>query len=369
MGRCAYKLTIEANGERQVAWSEWPPPYSLTVVTDRAGDPSWDARSWDQTLAAGRRARLLPLWYVTLQQAGRLSTLPPDVRQIMQQAYFATLAANTLALEEAAQLSGQLTAEGIDVVALKGVALLATVYPSLGARPLGDIDLWVRSEDAAQAESVLHLAGYTDLPHQRVRGPQRFLAERSFIRRTPPPLQIDLHTAPFARPALHNPVLAAWLWSHTLTAPTAFGPLRVFDAAAQFVHLCLHATQHDEGRLAALRLHDLALVMRDPRTDWRAVSAIAQATHITPALMCAAAAAAVAAWGLPPPPALTWPRSSWRDRLRCWLLASEQRVIRWLVDGWALHDPMAMATLWGAVLWPAPAYRRWRTAIRTRQKL
>lgn len=334
---------------------------------DGAGAKGSDASAWGQALAAGRRARLLPLWYVTLQRAGRLSTLPPEVRQTLQYAHYSALVANTLALEAAARLSAQLAAAGVDVVALKGVALLTTVYPSPGARPLGDIDLWVRAGDAARAEGVLRQADYADLPHQRARGPQRFLAERTFIRRTPPHLQVDLHTAPFARPALHQAALAEWLWSHTLTTTTACGPLCVFDPAAQFVHLCLHATQHDEGRLAPLRLYDLALVMSDPRIDWRAVFAIVQATHVTPAIM-RAVAATTDAWGASPPAGLAWPRPSGRDRLRCALLASEHRLIRWLVDGWALRNPVSMAALWLALLWPAPAYRTWRAAINARGK-
>jgi hypothetical protein len=324
-----------------------------------------DALDWTWALAVGRRARLLPLWYVTLQRASKLSTVPPDARQALQHAYYHTLAANTFALEEAARLTARLEAQGVAIVALKGAALLATVYPTRGARPLGDLDLWVRSQDASHAEAVLHASGYAGLPHQAVRGPQHFLAERTFLRHTPPRLQVDLHTAPFARPALHDPVLAAWLWSHTLTASTAFGTLCVFDGAAQFVHLCLHATQHDEGRLAPLRLHDLALVMADPHLDWHAVVAIAQATHVMPALALAIEAT-TAAWGVAPPAAVNWPCTPWRDRLRCALLASDRRAIRWLMDGWALRQPAKMAALWCAVLWPAPAYRVWRAAIKSR---
>ena len=325
----------------------------------------WDVLDWTWALAVGRRERLLPLWCVTLQQLGRLSTIPADVRHALQHAYYATLAVNTFALEEAAHLSALLETQGVSVVVLKGAALLATVYPTRGARPLGDIDLWVRERDAPQAEALLRASGYASLLHQTVRGPQRFLTERTFLRQTPPRLQVDLHTAPFARPAMHSPILAAWLWAHTLMAPTAYGPLRVFDAAAQFVHLCLHAIQHDVGRRAPLRLHDLALVMADARLDWRAVGAIAQAARITPALQ-QAVQATTAAWGVAPPSDLTWPHTFWRDRLRCALLASERRAIRWLVDGWDLQDPVSMLALWFAVLWPAPAYRAWRAAVRSR---
>ncbi|HHY55185.1 MAG TPA: nucleotidyltransferase family protein [Chloroflexi bacterium] len=324
-----------------------------------------DPLDWTWALAAGRRARLLPLWCIMLRRAGRLSTLPADVRQSLQHAFYATLTANTLALEEAVHLSVRMEAQGVAVVALKGVALVATVYPSRGMRPLGDIDLWVQSQDAAQAEAVLQASGYVDLPHQRVRSPQRFLAERAFMRRTPPRLQVDLHTAPFARPVLQHPALTAWLWSHTQRASTEYGDLRIFDATAQFVHLCLHATQHDMGRLAPLRLYDLALVMADPQLDWRAVAELAQATHITPALRQAVAATTMV-WGAAPPPGLLWPRTSWRERLRCALTASEQRPLRWLVDGLALRAPASTLALWFALLWPAPAYRRWRAIAKSR---
>ena len=323
----------------------------------------WATVDWTWALAVGQRERLLPLWFVTLREAGRLGSVPPPVSEQLQRAYYAALAANTLALEEAVRLTAQLAAQGIDVVALKGVALLATVYPARGARPLGDIDLWVQPAGAAQAEAVLRTAGYTGLVHQAVRGPQRFLAERTFQRRTPPPLQVDLHTAPFARPALHDAALAAWLWAHRQAAPTELGALCVFDAAAQFVHLALHATQHDEGRLAPLRLHDLAQVMADPHLDWAAVFAIAQTAHITPALEQAVHAVAEA-WGAAPPSSLFWPDAGLRARLRCALRASERRDVRWLVDGWALRrHPATMLALWLAVLWPAPAYRAWRAQV------
>jgi len=73
--------------------------------------------------------------------------------------------------------------------------------------------------------------------------------------------------------------------------------------------------------------------------------------------------AAVAAWGATPPP-LTWPDAGLHTRLRCVLRASDRRVVRWLVDGWALHrHPARMLALWLAVLWPAPAYRAWRAQI------
>ncbi len=325
----------------------------------------WTATDWAAALEVGRRERLLPLWFVTLRAAGRLGSVPPAARDQVQSAYYAALAANTLALEEAVRLTAQLAARGIDVVTLKGVALLATVYPARGVRPLGDIDLWVQPADAAQAEAVLCAAGYGGLEHQAVRGPQRFLAERTFQRRTPPPLQVDLHTAPFARPALNDAALAAWLWAHRQMAPTACGALWTFDAAAQFVHLALHATQHDEGRLAPLRLYDLAQVMADPHLEWAAVLAIAQTTRIAPALL-QAMQATVAAWGVAPPP-VAWPEAGARARLRCTLRGSERRAVRWLVDGWALRrHPARMVALWLAVLWPAPAYRAWRARIHGR---
>ncbi|MBK8798176.1 MAG: nucleotidyltransferase family protein [Anaerolineales bacterium] len=328
----------------------------------------WERVDWSWVRDVGRRERLLPLWYAMLRRQNRLHVIPADLRQVMQRAYYAALATNTLALEEAARLWARCAAQGIDAVALKGVALLATIYQDRGVRPLGDIDLWVRAQDGAEAQAVLRAAGYHGLPHQDTRGPQRFLAERTFMRNTAPAMQVDLHTGPWARPALHSAPLTTWLWSHTQIVATESGPLRVFDASAQLVHLCLHATQHDEGRLRPLRLHDLAVILAEAPLEWAEVTAIGQAARVTPALE-QALDATLDAWGVAAPVEMSWPIASRRARLRCALLASEQRAVRWLVDGCALHDPRAMVALWCAVLWPAREYRAWRAVIRKRAKV
>lgn len=327
----------------------------------------WESVDWSWARDVGRRERLLPLWYAMLRRQNRLHVIPPDVRQVMQRAYYATLAANTLALEEAARLWARFAAQGIDAVALKGVALLATIYQDRGVRPLGDIDLWVRAQDAAKAKTTLRAAGYHALPYQDVRGPQRFLAERTFMRSTAPAMQVDLHTASWARPALHSAPLTTWLWSHTQIVETESGPLRVFDASAQLVHLCLHATQHDEGRLRPLRLHDLAVILAKAPPEWAEVTMIGETAQVTPALE-QAMDATLSAWGVAAPAGMSWPVTSRRAQLRCVLLASEQRAVRWLVDGCALRDPRATVALWFAVLWPAREYRAWRAVTKRRSK-
>ncbi|MBI3798298.1 MAG: nucleotidyltransferase family protein, partial [Deltaproteobacteria bacterium] len=61
-------------------------------------------------------------------------------------------------------LSGTLRQKGLQVILLKGGALIKTVYREQpGLRPLGDLDLLVRAEDLPGGEEVLRLHGFRPL--------------------------------------------------------------------------------------------------------------------------------------------------------------------------------------------------------------
>lgn len=48
----------------------------------------------------------------------------------------------------------------VELMGLKGAALLGTVYPELGPRPLRDVDLMIRPEELAVAEACLTESGF-----------------------------------------------------------------------------------------------------------------------------------------------------------------------------------------------------------------
>lgn len=107
---------------------------------------------------------LAPLLYTHLRESEE--PLPPQVKRELQ--------ALTLRHRQASRVRGRVLAEilsrfqaaGIQTLVLKGAALAHLLYPEPGLRPMRDIDLLVRREEAYLAQSLLAELGF-DAPLPR----------------------------------------------------------------------------------------------------------------------------------------------------------------------------------------------------------
>ncbi len=341
------------------------PPQAATTAPDLPDAP--DA-AWVTVLPLARQEGVAGLLYRALRTRGWLGTLPTANRREFEAAYYQTLAATTVAVSEGVRVQQAWSDAGIASVAMKGVALAATVYADAGVRPLGDIDLLVAPADLAGAERTLANLGYAILPHYAQRGPHTALAERGFLHTTAPRMQLDLHHAPWSRPAINTPPLCAWLRAHTTTVATPAGPLRTFDATGQLLHVALHAAFQDGQRGRLIRLYDLALLLARTAPDWTALAAIARAARIAPALSRLLEEAA-ATWSIAlPAEAACLGGPDLPAQARCALLGMRTPAARWLVDGLALDTPRATLLAWAGVLAPDAGYRRWRHDVKRRRR-
>ena len=88
------------------------------------------------------------------------AVLPGAVRDRLTQLYYATAAPNLRIFRGVASTISRLRQAGVEVVVLKGAHLAEAVYPSVGCRPMGDVDLLVRPGDFPEAARVLSELGY-----------------------------------------------------------------------------------------------------------------------------------------------------------------------------------------------------------------
>lgn len=79
-----------------------------------------------------------------------------------------TFAQNVMRLEDLKPVLAAFRARGIDPIALKGLALLSTVYTvDPGERTMADLDLLLEPDQLLPAEEVLLALGYTRVPHHQ----------------------------------------------------------------------------------------------------------------------------------------------------------------------------------------------------------
>jgi hypothetical protein len=230
--------------------------------------------SWDAWRRAGGSIhdvglasfRLLPLVYRTLESAG---IDDPDL-PVLKGVYRHAFVCNQRLVASVGPSLDALRAAGIETMVLKGAAAGAVHYRDMGARPMDDVDLLVRPQDAERALAVLCAQGWSALP--------RLDAQRMMRSQHALPLanadggHIDLHWR-----ALPESVRDDDFWAAAV--PTALGTATTLapGPADQLMHTCAHGVKFGGAPLRWIA--DAAMILRSAggHLDWpRLVAAVTE---------------------------------------------------------------------------------------------
>ncbi len=199
------------NGERGfAAWREW-----------RRTNPDIDE------LEKGSY-RLLPLVYRNL---GPLLAEDPDAGRL-KGVYRRSWAENQLVLKTGRRAIEALHGAGLEVLALKGGALLSSAYRDIGARPMSDLDLAVRAERIEVAVEALEAAGFAaergnPLPILAVHHSLGFFDDEE--------REIDLHRGLQWRAGIDED-----LWRQAVPVEVGGAAVLTLCPPDQLLHVCVH---------------------------------------------------------------------------------------------------------------------------------
>ncbi len=172
--------------------------------------------------------RLLPLLYRNL--GPRLADSPDAAR--LKGIYRHSWAANQLGLQAGRRAIDALQGAGLEVLALKGAALIDSAYQDPGARPMGDVDLAVGHDRIGEAVRALLGASLTAIEDD----PERLLAVRHSLAFCGPDGQeIDLHRGMLWRPGLDEE-----FWRGSIEGEIGGARVRILNPADQLLHVCAH---------------------------------------------------------------------------------------------------------------------------------
>ena len=194
---------------------------------------------------------------------------PPWLMERLRQDHLGAAVKNTLMLHHAAQILTALNAQGIEVIALKGLYLVENVYANISLRTFGDLDLLVRRARLADSLALMQRLGYalsswydpgaqnTDLKHL-------------------PPLEkagaptVELHWTTIEEDEPFS-VDAEGLWQRAVPALVAGVPARALVPDDLLLHLALHFTYQHRLRAGLRNLYDIAAVLQQhPQAiDWQ----------------------------------------------------------------------------------------------------
>jgi hypothetical protein len=273
------RAAVTAGPAARAAWDEW---FSGVVLDD----------------VPYEEARLLPQVFANLSASGHVTCLPPRVRG----QYRWVWVSNQLRCRTVAPALRSLRDAAIRTVLLKGAALLASGRCAWGAREMGDVDVLVPADRAAEAASVLDAAGWVAMSGVT----PDFIARRLVMRRHSWNYETD---APYGQLDLHWHVFEgrgadvdAALWDRVQSVRFGDVALLRLDDADQLVYTIEHASHGEPAHQlvwlvdvareldridpAVVALRARALGVRDLVSDALAVVA---ATLDTPSAKAAAA--------------------------------------------------------------------------------
>ena len=131
-------------------------------VKDISGD-SFSEKNWNTLAHKAHAEGVGPLLYDKLSKSGFFLSLSEETRNFLRLIYAATSIQNHMIFKELEILTRLFHEVGIAVVALKGVSFALTIYPDIGLRPMGDIDLLVPKGKLVEAVEIAKSLDYQDL--------------------------------------------------------------------------------------------------------------------------------------------------------------------------------------------------------------
>lgn len=118
------------------------------------------AQDWADLLVLAGRQRVAPLLYHNLRGRGLGESLPEESLQALRNSYMRNTARNLRLVAEFGRTAAALDAEGIPVIALKGIHLAHEIYENIGLREMNDIDLLVQKPDLSKGTEILMAMGF-----------------------------------------------------------------------------------------------------------------------------------------------------------------------------------------------------------------
>ena len=240
------------------------PALLLRAIRDPAALRGLDAVTWQRLLSCARRNAVLAYLAERAHACGMLDSFEERPRLALMSARIGGRRLTQLARWELDQVTRVLSAKGIPVIALKGIAYVLREMPHASTRLMTDIDVMVPHACIAEAESALRDAGWRDtkLDPYDVTYYRRFSHEIPPLRYPGRLLGVDVHhtiCAPVSR--LRPDPNAFW----AAAQPTVMPGVRALSPPDSFLHAAVHLffDSDFDGRFRDLvDLHEMAITFK-----------------------------------------------------------------------------------------------------------
>ena len=212
--------------------------------------------------------------YYTLKRSKLTGSLPGEVMAYLEKKYYQIATYNIYLMDQLKRITTAFGETGLSLLPIQGSSLVETVYPSLGTRPMTDIDLLMKKEEWSEARQLLQRLEFSPRPwfpnffsrngvildiHFDLGGSDRIRSRRYAVR-----IQNDR------------------LWAEVVSSADSPGGRTLSDSDT-LLYLAAHLQKHSFSRL--IWFLDLALLIQQHRDiSWPVVWGRAQEFNLTKSL-------------------------------------------------------------------------------------
>ena len=174
-----------------------------------------DSFDWSEVIRLADAEGVSPLIYDTLQGA---NIAPAAVLQTLHTRYLSTASRNIVLFHELENLLQQQSLKDIEVIVLKGVALVNDVYGGIALRPMIDLDLLSGPGSVLTIQATLESLGYVALPEPISKPELALRNELRLLKSSSGGVWLDLHWDLFNSPYLQKTLSTDWIWDTARSA-------------------------------------------------------------------------------------------------------------------------------------------------------
>jgi hypothetical protein len=200
-----------------------------TSQTDNMG-----AEDWEAVVQLSERHNVAPLLYYELKNSHQCLYVPDEIKQKLRESYLCNSWQNTQRYNDTSIILKSLQNAGIQVIALKGIALAELVYKNIALRPMEDVDLLVRRSDFHKLDGVFSELGYKNVTVLLSKRHINWVRHLNYSKGNG---HIEVHPE-IAEKSDMDP------WMNAVSARIAGTRALTLGAEDFVIHLCLHLEYH-----------------------------------------------------------------------------------------------------------------------------
>lgn len=211
-----------------------------------------------------------PLLYKKLHLLTNQKIIPLTAQNDLKQSWLKTLSRSMVLIEHFKVISEAFKAEGIPLIAMKGILLSDWLYHEIGLRQFSDLDLLVKEEDGPKCLDILKAIGYMSNEFDLTEFVKKNTDIVHYIPMVKNGVSVEIHIKIHSKSELYK-VDVADLWKNS--KPVVIHGLETlkFDIIYLLLHLCLHLDKHFcIGKTQFTGFYDITNLLMEHATeiDW-----------------------------------------------------------------------------------------------------